>query len=164
MSSLFISINELSTHESIIVERAYGVIETRHGEFVSLKFKPWPKLISATEAAWAGAFRHPRIAPDRCRVYFNQPWGHRNFLALKYIESTLGTTLATLRRAMQTLDEIARIKRTDAILAHVTNSRISDRLLHRWGWENHFPQQHGRHFIKRFYGQYEPPTSSNLYT
>jgi hypothetical protein len=52
------------------------------------------------------------------------------------------------------LDEIARIKRSDAILAHVSNPQISDRLMWRWGWERHLVQSSKRQFIKRFYGVY----------
>ncbi|HMO12931.1 MAG TPA: hypothetical protein PKD64_16340 [Pirellulaceae bacterium] len=158
---LFTTITDLAANQDVIRRRAYGVIETRQGQFVSLKFKPWPKLISATEAAWTTALPNSRTVIDRCRVYFNQPVGHKSYLALKFIESTLGTTMATLRCAMVALDEVARIKRSDAILAHVTNERISDRLMRRWGWESHLAGKRGRHFIKRFYGIY-PPTSINL--
>ena len=64
--------------------------------------------------------------------------------------------LETFRRALTALDEIARIKRSDALLADVSNLRISDRLLARWGWVPHCPSRWHRHFIKRFYGSYEP--------
>lgn len=156
MGKLFESVNSFDGNESLIKARPYGVIECREGNLVTIRFKPWPKIISATEAAWLGAFKHKRVDQDRCRIFYNQPIGHRSFLALKYIESTLGTTLATLRRTMQVLDEIARVKKTDAILAHVTNKRISDRLLRRWGWETHLNHKRSRHFIKRFYGEYPP--------
>ena len=52
------------------------------------------------------------------------------------------------------LDEIARIKGTDAIVAELSNLRISDRLARRWGWEPHVPSSRRRHYIKRFYGSY----------
>jgi len=155
MQQFFVSIENLSENEALVRNRAYGIIETRGGEFVSLKFKPWPKLVSASGAAWAGALRNTRVIQDRCRIFFNQPIGHRNYIALKYIESTLGTTMSTLRKSMRVLDEVARIKRTDAIFAHVTNSRISERLMDRWGWQRHLLHKSGRHFIKRFYGEYE---------
>ena len=156
LASMFETVESLELdNESVIRNRAYGVIDVRQGQLISVKFKPWPKIISATEAAWANAFRNTRVVTDRCRIFFNQPLAHRNFLALKYIESTLGTTMMTLRKSMRVLDEVARIKRSDAIFAHVTNLRISDRLMNRWGWESHLPHKRGRHFIKRFYGEYE---------
>jgi hypothetical protein len=55
------------------------------------------------------------------------------------------------------LDEIARLKGSDAIVAEVRNLRISNRLLHRWGWESHLPTSRRRHYIKRFYGSYPDP-------
>jgi hypothetical protein len=60
---------------------------------------------------------------------------------------------------MSVLDEIARIKRSDAIMAHVTTSSVSDRLMRRWGWEPHLESTGQRHFIKRFYGVY-PQTNA----
>jgi hypothetical protein len=54
------------------------------------------------------------------------------------------------------LDEVARLKASDAILCDVWNWRISDRLLARWGWQPHKPDRWHRHFIKRFYGVYPP--------
>lgn len=66
----------------------------------------------------------------------------------------------TFRSSLIVLDEIARIKRIDAIVCEVRNLRISDRLLARWGWESHVPQSRRRHFIKRFYGTYPPPDAA----
>ena len=54
----------------------------------------------------------------------------------------------------EVLDEVAWLKRTDALLCDVWNERISPRLLARWGWEPHKPQPWHRNYIKRFYGTY----------
>ena len=56
--------------------------------------------------------------------------------------------------ALATLDEIARIKGSDAILTDAANFRISDRSLRRHGWERHTKARYHRNYIKRFYGQY----------
>ena len=80
--------------------------------------------------------------------------GCPSFLALVHVVSNADTSYPTIRQAATVLDEIARLKRTDAIVCHVANDRISDRLLRRWGWEQHAPQLRGRNFIKRFYGKY----------
>ncbi len=87
-------------------------------------------------------------------MYYNQPRSCPNFLALKYVVSSTGTTYATFRAAIATLDAIAAEKRIDAILCDAANSRLSDRFLARQGWEPHKPQRWHRNFIKRFYGQY----------
>jgi hypothetical protein len=45
-------------------------------------------------------------------------------------------------------------------LTDVSNLRISDRLLRRWGWEAHCPSRWHRHFIKRYYGTYPDPADA----
>jgi hypothetical protein len=96
---------------------------------------------------------HARGPADRCWLYYNQPWRMPNFLALKYIVSTRGTSYATFRAALAMLEQIAELKRTDAIVCDAANTRLSDRLLARLGWEPHRPQRWHRNFIRRFYGQ-----------
>jgi hypothetical protein len=75
-------------------------------------------------------------------------------LALKYLVSTRGASFATLRAALDALDQLAKLKRSDALLCDAANARLSDRLLHRFGWAPHKPQWRRRNFIKRFYGVY----------
>jgi hypothetical protein len=102
---------------------------------------------------------HPRGAVDRCRLYYNQPWRMPSYLALKYIETTGGSSYATFRAALKTLDAIAELKRIDAIVCDAANLRLTDRVMRRLGWEPHKPQRWHRNFIRRFYGSY-PATQS----
>jgi hypothetical protein len=132
----------------------YGVIETHAGRLESIRLRLWPKIATAIEANWSGRQYHRGQPGDRCWLYYNQPRAFRNFLALKYVVSQRDCTLATFHRAMEVLDEVARVKGTDAVLCDAWNLRISDRLLARWGWEPHKPGGWHRHFIKRFYGVY----------
>lgn len=150
----FTPIRDLFAERDQVTRGRYGVIETRDGEFHSLEYRPLPKLISLPEV-WPVRLKfHARGPQDRCRLYFNQPRGMENFLALKYIVSTEGSSYATFRAALAALDQIAAIKRTDAIVCDAANIRLSDRLMQRWGWEPHKPQRWHRNFIRRFYGQY----------
>lgn len=158
----FETISDLTAEAEIIRRRRYGVIETAQGRLVAVHFRPWPKWASLPEVLFWGERRHRRRTDDRCRLYFNQPLGFSNFLAVPYLVSGRGTTLATFYAALDALDEVARIKRTDAILADVLNLRISDRLLARRGWAPHKPSRWHRHFIKRFYGEYPPSPLSRL--
>jgi hypothetical protein len=135
----------------------YGVIEVRNGQLAAIHLRRWPKLISALEVEWLGHRLHAHAPGDRCRLYYNQPRRCPNYLALKYVVSQRDCTLATFHRALVVLDEVARLKGSDALLCDVWNLRISDRLLARCGWEPHKPQRWHRHFIKRFYGTYPPP-------
>ncbi|MGA2065203.1 MAG: hypothetical protein ABSG86_09545 [Thermoguttaceae bacterium] len=119
--------------------------------------RPWPKLASGPEIVLLGQWQHRWRRGDRIRLYYNQPRRFPNFLALKYAVSSRHTSLGSLRRALDVLDEIARLKRSDALLCDAGNWRISTRLLARWGWVPHCPSRWHRHFIKRFYGVYPPP-------
>jgi hypothetical protein len=132
----------------------YGLIETAGGRFVAIHLHPWPKLISMPEIWPVGERFHARGDADRCFLYYNQPRRMSQFMALKYVTSTRGSSYATLRAALAVLDALAELKRTDAILCDAANTRISDRVLRRFGWEPHAPQRWHRNFIRRFYGSY----------
>lgn len=158
MFNWFDSETDLTDPLRKIFSRAYGTIVVQQQSFQSIRFKPWPKLISYHGVQHQEKQKHQADnSDDTCLLYYNQPFFHKNFLALKYIISHRGTSFRTFRLAVRILDEVARIKRSDALVCEVTNQRISDRLLTRWGWEEHLQESRGRHFIKRFYGEY-PPT------
>ncbi len=154
---LFQTVDDLQSQADTLKRRAYGVICIESGKLKEIVLRPWPKLISVAEISWLGNRTHDRTAGDYCWVYYNQPRRHRNFLALKYIVSSQQASFRTFRNSLIVLDEIARIKRSDAIVCELRNMRISDRLCRRWGWESHVPSSRRRHFIKRFYGTYPDP-------
>ncbi len=140
----------------LIRRRRYGIIEIREGRLARVMFRPWPTLISLPEVWWLGGGYHEHATGDCCRLYFNQPRSASNYLALMYAVSSGDARYATIRRAAQVLDEVARIKHSDAIVCEASNARISDRLLMRCGWERHLLDSPRRHWIKRFYGSYGP--------
>lgn len=137
-----------------IRKRRYGVIETINGRLHAIRFRRWPKLVTLFDVQWLGPRFHHRMPGDRCLVYYNQPLWHSNFLALAFVISTRDCTLKTFHGGLTVLDEIARLKRSDALLCDAWNARISDRLLARWGWQPHAPSRWHRNYIKRFYGSY----------
>lgn len=137
--------------------RAYGVIEMLDGHFHQVRLRPVPKIISAPEIVLFGRTFHDYARGDRLWLYYNQPRRFRNFLVLKYVVSARKTSMKSLTRALDVLDYIARLKRSDALLCDVGNWRISTKLLSRWGWIPHSPSRWHRHYIKRFYGAYPPP-------
>lgn len=150
------TVTDLSAEEARIRGMRHGVIEVVEERFVGVHARPWPKLASLWEVGWLGKQSQRHAIHNRCLLYFSQPRRMPNFLTLKYIVSSPGTSMATFRGTLLLLDEIARIKRTDAIVCEVSHARISDRLLERWGWQPHCPDRRRRHFIKRFYGDYPP--------
>ena len=147
--------------ERAIRDQRYAVLETSGGRLVAIHFRRWPKLLAWPEIWPVGPVYHASGAPDRCLLYYNQPRRYPNFLALKYMVSTQGTSSATIRAALVTLDGVARIKQTDALLCDAFNVRISNRLMRRLGWQPHRPQRWHRNYIKRFYGSY--PESATLW-
>lgn len=159
MGKLFDTIYDIEQNHALIRARAYGVIETREEKFASLKFRPWPKLGSIVEAVWAGGWGKSRLQSNRCLLYFSQPVFHRNFLTLNYVVTNWKTSMKTLVLGLSILDQIAQIKKSDALVCEVTNSRISNRVMRRYGWEEQGIHARRRHWIKRFYGNYPPTTA-----
>jgi hypothetical protein len=155
----FQTITDLKAGAEELRVRRYGVIEARDGHFYRVRLRPYPKIGSVPEIVLFGATYHRIVRGDRCLLYYNQPRCHANFLAAKYLVSARGTCRATIRRALEVLDEIARLKRIDALLCDVANWRLSTAIMTRWGWEPHCPSRWHRHFIRRFYGTYPQPAA-----
>ncbi len=126
-----------------------GVIETHAGKLVAIHYRPWPRRISKLGVWFDQRFRQLPI--DHCRLYWHRPWLQPAVLALDYVRSGPGTSVATFHRAVTMLDEIAMHQKSLVAVCHVTNQRISDRLLARWGWQAHCTHWSGRHFIRRYY-------------
>jgi len=148
------TITDWQSGQETIRQHRYGVIETAAGKLVAIHLRPWPKLLAWPEILPVGPAYHVRGQADHCFLYYNQPRRCPNFLALKYVVSTQGTPYATFCVALATLDAIAQLKQSDALLCDAFNKRLSDRLLKRHDWEPHKPQRWHRNFIKRFYGEY----------
>ncbi|HLA85818.1 MAG TPA: hypothetical protein VJL29_13590 [Thermoguttaceae bacterium] len=154
MAPLFETVTNFGQGADVLRRRPYGVIEMAAGRFVRVRLRPWPKLPSLGGVLLLGKLRHEWFAEDRCLLFYDQPRQHPNYLAVKYIVSGKGTSYRTAFRVMDVLDEIARIKRTDALLCELATWRISREMMRRWGWEPHPVSRWRRHYIKRFYGEY----------
>lgn len=158
MSRWFEAVHDLQSDLDVLRRRRYGVIEVCDEQLVGIWLRPWPKVISLPEISFLGRGFHQRRPGNHSWLYYNQPRQHSNYLVLKYVLSARDTTLNTFRGALTILDEIARMKRSDALLCDASNMRISDRLLARWGWEPHLSSRWHRNHIKRFYGDYPQPS------
>jgi hypothetical protein len=159
MPKLFHRITDLHAQADVVACRRYGVIEMSAGRLIDVRFRPWPKLASLPETRLIGRYQHTHCSGDRCRLYFNQPLGSLNYLSITYVISNRDTRFSTFRNALCVLEEIAEIKRSDAIICDLGNPRISDRLLDRWGWEPLKSSRWHRQFIKRFYGDFSSRVS-----
>ena len=141
----------------LLRQSRYGLIEVAGQRLVSVSVRRWARRPSWLEVSAWGRLAHRWREGDHCWLYYRQPRQSPQYLVLDYVISARDTRLATFRGALVLLDEIARIKQSDALLCDVAASRISDRLLARWGWAPHAPSRWHRQYIKRFYGQYPPP-------
>lgn len=162
MKPLFETIRSVRDHQETIRNRPYGLIESANGKFSSIQIRPYPKIASVIEAHWIQGMKRKRKMRDVCRVYYNQPFAHRNYLAVGYLESAVGTTIKTLFATLDMLEQVAFIKQSDAILAEISNPKISDRILKRRGWDRHLEHKKKRHWIKRFYGVYPESVAFGL--
>ena len=135
-----------------LIDRRQGCIVIRQSELPTIFGRWWAYTGNLLAVAMDSRWR--RIECDACELYFHESRWAPGFLTLDYVRCGPGTTLSTFYAATLVLDEIARLKKSSAIVANVTNSRISERLMTRWNWHRHCLGWYGRHYIKRFYGQY----------
>jgi len=157
---LFQAVTDLTRHAEAIRRRRYGVIEVVDGSFRRILLRPFPTILVGPEVLWLGQWMHQRRAGDRLLLYYNHPRRFPNFLALIYALSARRTSVRSVHVALEVLDEVARVKKSDALLCDASNWRISERFMQRYGWVPHCPTSGWhRHFIKRFYGKY--PAASN---
>jgi hypothetical protein len=138
------TIRDVESNQETLRRRPYGIIEAAQGKLVKIQLKPWPKIASLMEAHWIQRMKTRRYQYDVCRLFYNQPMGHRNYLTLAYVESSFKTSLKTFYVTLDTLNQIAYLKRSDAILAEVTNSRLTDRFMIRRGWERYMEHKSQR--------------------
>ncbi len=137
-----------------------GRIVMRDGKLVEVQQRLLTGSVSVAQVWWQA--RYGRSDDEVCWLDYHQPLGMPQFLTLDYIRSGKRAGYKTFVGACKVLDDIARIRSAMAIVAHVTNSSISDRLLERLGWQQHMEKWKGRHWIRRFYDGY-PDSSLHRY-
>ena len=133
-----------------------GRIVMQAGRLVEIQRRLTCGSVSVAQVWWQARFG--RNDDDICWLDYHQPLGMPAFLTLDYVRSGTRAGYKSFIGACHVLDEIAKIRSANAIVAHVTNGNISDRLLTRTGWEQHLTHWSGRHWIRRFYDGY--PESS----
>jgi hypothetical protein len=133
-----------------------GRIVMQGGRLVEIQRRLTCGNVSIAQVWWQA--KYGRNDDDICWLDYHQPLGMTGVLTLDYIRSGRHAGYKTFVGAGHVLDEVARIRRASAIVAHVTNGKISDRLLSRLGWEQHVSHWQGRHWIRRFYDGYPAST------
>ena len=125
-----------------------GRIVTRGGHLVSVSWRlPMPATM------WR-VWRHRLLGRgdhDLCRLDYRVPFGAPRLIAIDYMHAGRRSGYPSFRRAVEVLDRIAETRNAIAIVAHVTNDLLTDRLMRRMGYERHGKRLDGRHYIRRFY-------------
>lgn len=139
-----------------IAQVTRGRIIMRAGRLDSIE-QHWLRSPTSIAQVWWES-NHGRLRGDVCMLDYHVPSGLPNFLTLDYIRSGNETSYRTFIGAAHLLNDIAALRGSDAIVAHVTNVKLTDRFMHRLGWQRHQEHWRGRHFIRRFYDGYPAPT------
>ncbi|KAA5544334.1 hypothetical protein FYK55_08265 [Roseiconus nitratireducens] len=137
-----------------------GRIVLQAGKLLRIERRLFVGSVSVAQVWWQN--RYGRPDDDLCWLDYHQPMGMPAFLTVDYIRSGRNAGYASLIAAGHVLEEIARLRGTQAIVAHVSTTSISDRLLTRHGWQRHLHHWAGRHWIRRFYDGY-PDTQLDRY-
>lgn len=151
---LYETVTDINAEAEVVRRRRFGVIEAVDGEFRRVIFRPWPKWISIPEVLFLSAWIHRRRRRDRCLLYFDQSWRQPNYLAVKYLLTYGGTSYASVVAARRAVDDVARVKGSDALVCQVSNKRLNGRIMKRWGWEPLNDSPRCTLYVRRFYGEY----------
>ncbi len=144
--------NDITQPVSPIGRWRQGRIVVQNGQLVQVQ-RRWLGGNTSMAQVWWQA-KYGRADDDLLWLDYHQPRGMPGFLTLDYIRSGKKAGYRSLVRALDVLNEIARIRSVVAIVAHISNAKITDRFLLRQGWQQHMPDWQGRHWIRRFYDGY----------
>ena len=91
-----------------------------------------------------------RSAPTgECRVFYSFPIRTPGFMAINYLTSGEQTSYRTLLLGVQVLEEIARSRKSIAIVCQAYSDRLTERLMNRWGYVRHALSLGDNHYIRR---------------
>lgn len=145
------TVTDLRTQAGTLKRWPSGKIRIAGGKLVDIRCGIVARRSSVARVWLETRFRSQ--PPDQCILHYHSPLLSR-YLSLDLVLAGPQTRLSTIRGACEILDEVARIRGSVAIFAHVSTARISDRLLQRLGWQRHLLDESGRHWMKRFYDGY----------
>jgi len=129
-----------------------GRIVMRNGQLLRIERRFALGNVSVARVWWEG--RLSRADDSMLWLDYRQPVGMPAFLTLDYVRGGRRAGYRSLIGASRVLDEIARLRKVQAIVTHVCSASISDRFLQRLGWRRHLQHWSGRHWIRRFYDGY----------
>ena len=141
------SITQLDVAMNRLQAIRYAEVVLRKGHFVAIYPRWWPRIASHWDA-WKDSYLRP-LNREECRVYYSFPMGSPDYMAINYVVAGPSTSYSTLMRAMMTINTIATSRNASGIVCQATNSRLTERLMSRWGFEKHALSLGDDHYIKR---------------
>jgi len=84
-----------------------------------------------------------------CRIFYSFPMRAPGFMAVNYLTCGEQTSYQTLLVGKQLLEEIARRRKSIAIVCEAYSDRLSERLMRRWGFVRHALTLGEQHYIRR---------------
>ena len=141
------SVNSIEGNADRIRSWNYGELELFDGKLLGIYPRWWPRITSEWESFRDSTIRS--LPSDFCCAYYAFPRRAPGFMSVLYARSGPNTQYKTLYRAVVVMDEIARLRGSDAIVCQTINLRASERLMNRWGYVRHALALGENHYIKR---------------
>ncbi len=125
----------------------YGVVEVHNDRSYRIYRRLLPKMPSVWEA-WLDA-KWRRLPENQLRLYYNVSYRCEGYMILAYAQAGQNTSVANFRTGLSVLEEVAKLKRLQAIVCHATNPRLTERVMNYFGYTRHATHLKGYHYIKR---------------
>ena len=125
----------------------YGEIELANGRLNAIYPRWWPRMGSLWESRWDNFYR--TMPADHCIAYYAFPHSAPGYMSVLYARSGPNTQYKTVYSAVSTMDQIAKLRNSNAIVCQMVSQRGTERLMNRWGYVRHATSLGDNHYIKR---------------
>ena len=114
---------------------------------VTIQQRIWPRIASRFDVYWDEKFAS--CDSRSCKVFFSFPKSAPGFMTINYVRTGPQTGYQIIAKAVNIAEQIAIARSCQAIVCQVISSRISARVMRRWGYVPHAQSVGNGHFIRR---------------
>jgi hypothetical protein len=141
------AVTALAGNEERVSKWRYGEVVLRNGRVVSIQARWWPRWGTVWGAMVDRVVRS--LPEDECRFYYSFPRSAPGYMSLLYVHAGEKTYYQTFHQGIEAMDAIAGLRKARAIVCQVTNDRLNDRMMTRWGYVKHAENLGDNHYIRR---------------
>jgi len=141
------AVTTLAGNEERVSKWRYGEVVLRNGRAVSIQARWWPRWGTVWGAMVDRVVRS--LPEDECRFYYSFPRSAPGYMSLLYVHAGEKTYYRTFHQGIVAIDAIAGLHKARAIVCQVTNDRLNDRMMTRWGYVKHAENLGDNHYIRR---------------